>query len=171
VGLQALVGPAAAFFTFIGSMGNIPLAAVLFGNGVSFAGIMAFVFSDLVVFPVLRIQAKYYGWRMALYILGVFLVVLIAAALIMHLGFAAAGMLPDVSAARSVTDQEYFEVDYTLFLNLGFAVMSLGFVAWKAATTGLEMSGSDQLSERILFWLAMLAFVWLVGGVTLASGS
>jgi hypothetical protein len=80
-------------------------------------------------------------------------------------------MLPDVSAARSVTDQEYFEVDYTLFLNLGFAVMSLGFVAWKAATTGLEMSGSDQLSERILFWLAMLAFVWLVGGVTLASGS
>jgi uncharacterized protein len=53
--LQAVVGPAAAFFTFIGSMGNIPLAAVLYSNGVSFAGIMAFIFSDLVVFPVLRI--------------------------------------------------------------------------------------------------------------------
>jgi uncharacterized membrane protein YraQ (UPF0718 family) len=63
---QALVGPVAAFFTFIGSMGNIPLAAVLYGNGVAFAGIMAFIFSDLVVLPVLRINAQYYGWRMAL---------------------------------------------------------------------------------------------------------
>jgi len=52
---QAVIGPVAAFFTFIGSMGNIPLAAVLFSNGVSFAGVMAFIFSDLVVFPVLRI--------------------------------------------------------------------------------------------------------------------
>lgn len=52
---QSLVGPVAAFFTFIGSMGNIPLAAVLFENGVSFAGVMAFIFSDLVVLPVLRI--------------------------------------------------------------------------------------------------------------------
>lgn len=58
---HALVGPVAAFFTFIGSMGNIPLAAVLFSNGVSFAGVMAFIFSDLVVLPVLRIQAKYRG--------------------------------------------------------------------------------------------------------------
>src|SRR5690606_29655252 len=53
--VQTLVGPLAAFFTFIGSMGNIPLATVLYTNGVSFAGIMAFMFSDLVVFPVLRI--------------------------------------------------------------------------------------------------------------------
>jgi len=167
VALQSLVGPLAAFFTFIGSMGNIPLAAVLFGNGVSFAGIMAFIFSDLVVFPVLRIQAKYYGWKMALYILGVFLVVLIAAALIMHYGFAFAGMLPDPSAAKSVTEREFFAVDYALFLNVAFAAVSLGFVGWKAATTGLKMSGSDQLSERILFWLAMAAFLWLGGGVAI----
>ena len=165
VGIQTLVGPLAAFFTFIGSMGNIPLAAVLFGNGVSFAGIMAFIFSDLVVFPVLRIHAKYYGWKMALYILGVFLTVLIAAALIMHYGFAAAGMLPDAGTAERVTEREFFAVDYTLFLNLAFAVVSLGFVAWKAATTGLKMTGSDELSERVLFWLAIAAFVWLGGGV------
>ena len=56
---HALVAPAAAFITFIGSMGNIPLAAVLFGSGVSFAGVMAFIFSDLVVFPVLRINARH----------------------------------------------------------------------------------------------------------------
>uniref|UniRef100_UPI0030C8B4CE permease n=1 Tax=Yeosuana marina TaxID=1565536 RepID=UPI0030C8B4CE len=64
-----IVGPVAAFFTFIGSMGNIPLAALLFGKGVSFAGVIAFIFSDLVVFPILRINAKYYGWKMSLFIL------------------------------------------------------------------------------------------------------
>jgi len=166
--LQSLVGPLAAFFTFIGSMGNIPLAAVLFGNGVSFAGIMAFIFSDLVVFPVLRIQAKYYGWKMAFYILGVLLMALVASALIMHYGFAAAGILPDSSAAKSVTEREFFAVDYTLFLNLVFATVSIGFFTWKAATTGLKFSGSDQFSERILFWLAMAACLWLGGGVVVA---
>lgn len=69
---HVLVGPAAAFFTFIGSMGNIPLASVLFASGVSFAGIMASIFSDLIVFPVVRIHAEYYGWKMALYIAGSF---------------------------------------------------------------------------------------------------
>ena len=64
-----IVGPVVAFITFIGSMGNIPLAALLFGKGVSFAGVMAFIFSDLVVFPILRINAKYYGWKMSFFIL------------------------------------------------------------------------------------------------------
>ncbi|WP_431137705.1 permease, partial [Psychroserpens mesophilus] len=64
---HVIVGPVAAFLTFIGSMGNIPLAALLFGKGVSFAGVMAFIFSDLVVFPVLRINAKYYGWKMSIF--------------------------------------------------------------------------------------------------------
>ena len=91
---QSLVGPVAAFFTFIGSMGNIPLAAVLNGNGVAFAGIMAFIFSDLVVIPVLRINAKYYGWKMALYILAVFLLVLVATAIVLHYGFDLLSLLP-----------------------------------------------------------------------------
>uniref|UniRef100_UPI00192E5938 permease n=1 Tax=Parvularcula oceani TaxID=1247963 RepID=UPI00192E5938 len=91
---QSLVGPVAAFFTFIGSMGNIPLAAVLYGNGVAFAGIMAFIFSDLVVIPVLRINAKYYGWKMALYILAVFLLVLVATAIVLHYGFDLLSLLP-----------------------------------------------------------------------------
>jgi len=82
-----VIGPIAAFFTFIGSMGNIPLAAILFNNGVSFGGIMAFIFSDLVVFPVIRINAKYYGWKMALYILGLLFGALIATALLLHYGF------------------------------------------------------------------------------------
>ena len=165
--LQSLVGPVAAFFTFIGSMGNIPLAAVLFGNGVAFAGIMAFIFSDLVVFPVLRIQAKYYGWKMALYILGVFLAVLVASALILHYGFAAFGLLPDPGSAESVTDREFFKVDYTLFLNLVFLATSAVFTAWKAKASGIDTSLSEGLGERLLFGLALLAFAWLAAGALL----
>jgi uncharacterized membrane protein YraQ (UPF0718 family) len=165
--LQALVGPVAAFFTFIGSMGNIPLAAVLYGNGVSFAGIMAFIFSDLVVFPVLRIQASYYGWKMAIYILGVFLVVLVATALILHYGFALFGLLPDAGSAQSVTERTFFAVDYTLFLNLAFIALSAAFVTWKAKASGFDLGVSAQTGERVLFGLAMLAFAWLAAGLAL----
>ena len=165
---QTFIGPIAAFFTFIGSMGNIPLAAVLYSNGVSFAGIMAFIFSDLVVFPVLRIQARYYGWKMALYILGVFLIALIAAALIMHYGFAAFDQLPETSSAKSVTDREFFKVDYTMFLNLGFIALSIVFLIWKLKQHGVGMMSSDRITEKILFWLAILSFAWLAGGCIVA---
>lgn len=163
--LQALVGPLAAFFTFIGSMGNIPLAAVLYDNGVSFAGVMAFIFSDLVVLPVLRIQAQYYGWRMALYILGVFLVILVVCALLLHYGFAALGILP-VAEGVSVTDRAFFSIDYTFFMNLAFIALSLGFVVWRLVTEGAP-AGSSALSERILFTLACAGFLWVGVGFVL----
>ena len=162
---QSVIGPVAAFFTFIGSMGNIPLAAVLYSNGVAFAGIMAFIFSDLVVFPVLRIQAKYYGWPMALYILAVFLAILVGAALILHYGFAALGLLPDSSSAQSVTDREFFKVDYTLFLNIAFFAMSAVFFGWKAKAAGFGSLPGKGLTERTLFVLACLAYLWLALGL------
>lgn len=158
--LQCLVGPIAAFFTFIGSMGNIPLAAVLFQNGVSFAGVMAFVFSDLVVLPVLRIQAQYYGWRMALYILGMFLLVLVASAMLMHYGFAAVDMLPDPASARSVTDREFFALDYTLVFNLIFLSLSAVFLRWRWKVSGFP-GGKPEGSDKVLFALACGSFLWL----------
>lgn len=136
--LQAAVGPIAAFFTFIGSMGNIPLAAVLFSNGVSFAGVMAFIFSDLVVFPVLRIQAKYYGWKMALYILGMFLVILILTSLIMHYGLASLGMLPDASIVGDINERDFFKLDYTFFLNIFY--LSFVCYAWLLGGIALTLS-------------------------------
>ncbi|WP_454062470.1 permease [Candidatus Nitrospira salsa] len=163
--LQTLIGPVAAFFTFIGSMGNIPLAAVLFSNGVSFAGIIAFIFSDLVVFPVLRIQAQYYGWTMALYILGVFLAVLVATALLLHYGFSVLGLLPDPSMAKSVTEREFFKVDYTLFLNVAFLAMSAGFLWWNKTQNGGHDMEDTSLGEKVLYWLAIAAFIWLIGGL------
>lgn len=165
IGLQALLGPVAAFFTFIGSMGNIPLAAVLYSNGVSFAGVMAFIFSDLVVFPVLRIHAAYYGWRMAGCILAVFLVVLVVSAVTLHIGFHLLGLLPDPDAARSVTDRTFFAVDYTMALNLAFLAVSVAFVFWKARRKGFDLSIGDAWGQKILFGLAMLSFGWLAMGL------
>ena len=162
---QSLIGPVAAFFTFIGSMGNIPLAAVLYGNGVAFAGIMAFIFSDLVVFPVLRIQAQYYGWKMALYILGVFLLALVATALILHYGFAFFDLLPSHEDVKQVVERAYFKVDYTLFLNAGFILLSAGFVIWKAKAYSFMTGHGGRLSEKILMVLASLSGLWLAGGV------
>lgn len=166
--LQSIVGPIAAFFTFIGSMGNIPLAAVLFGNGVSFAGVMAFIFSDLVVLPVLRIQAKYYGWKPALYILGVFLVILVIAAMTLHYAFDALGVLPDPAAAKQITDRGFFAVNYTTFLNLGFIVMTAGFIAWKMLGKSDHMHhemGGKPLTEKLLLVAAVASFLWLGGGL------
>ncbi|MCW8127628.1 permease [Microbulbifer halophilus] len=165
--MQSLVGPIAAFFTFIGSMGNIPLAAVLFDNGVAFAGVMAFIFSDLVVLPVLRIQAQYYGWKMALYILCVFLCILVASALLLHYGFALFDLLPEGASGRSVTEREFFRVDYTLFLNLAFLALSIFLFAWRVKSEGLPALNTDSLSERILLGLAGVALAWLVIGALL----
>jgi hypothetical protein len=162
---QALIGPVAAFFTFIGSMGNIPLAAVLYGNGVAFAGIMAFIFSDLVVIPVLRVNAKYYGWKMALYILAVFLVVLVATAMLLHYGFAFFGLLPSADQVRSGTEREFFTVDYTFWFNAAFLALSAGFVGWKIKRSGWSFGIGKGALEKGLFGLAMVAYAWLVIGL------
>jgi uncharacterized membrane protein YraQ (UPF0718 family) len=165
---QTLVGPVAAFFTFIGSMGNIPLAAVLYGNGVAFAGIIAFIFSDLVVFPVLRIQARYYGWPMALYILGTFLVVLVASALLLHYGFAFAGLLPDAEAVRAVVDRAYFGLDYTAVLNAMF-IATTAFFLLRARSGGHGHGHGGLFSEPVLATVTLIALIWLVVGTGLAA--
>lgn len=164
---HVLVGPVAAFFTFIGSMGNIPLAAVLYGNGVSFAGVMAFIFSDLVVFPVLRINAVYYGWTMALYIALALLVALVGAALLLQAGFGLAGLLPEGGGMR-MTEQTFFALDYTFFLNIAFLAASgfLAWLRWGGNDGDRHGSGGDEsIIERVLFWLALASYLWLAGGL------
>ncbi|WP_027189020.1 permease [Paucidesulfovibrio longus] len=177
---NVLVGPVAAFFTFIGSMGNIPLAAVLYGSGVSFAGVMAFIFSDLVVFPVIRIHARYYGWRMALLIAAIFLAALACSALVLHWTFGAAGLLPPsgVAVAASRADAARFPLDYGFVLNLVFLAVSMG-LAWLARQNaaghdhgghgghaGHEHGGQKgEAMERALLVAALLAYGWLAGGL------
>lgn len=167
---QTLVGPLAAFFTFIGSMGNIPLAAVLFGQGVTFAGVMAFIFSDLVVLPVLRINARYYGWKMALYLLALMLVAIVIAALSMHYALAALGMLPDFSAVTAPGEREYFKLNYQLVMNVIMFTVNLALVwLWYKARANRHAHHHDHdgssLTDKVLSALAALSVVWLSGGL------
>ncbi len=170
---NTIVGPVAAFFTFIGSMGNIPLAAVLYSNGVSFAGVMAFIFSDLVVFPVIRINAKYYGWKMAFYILAVFLAALVSTAIALHYGFSLLGLLPQQATGTSPSETERFAIDYTFFLNMAFLIVT-GILAWlrfggEKKEGGMHHGGGDKgIIERLLFWLAIASYVWLAGGLVVS---
>lgn len=167
---QTLVGPLAAFFTFIGSMGNIPLAAVLFAQGVTFAGVMAFIFSDLVVLPVLRINAAYYGWKMALYILALMLVGIVFSSLAMHYALVALGLLPDFSQVTPPAEREFFKVNYQLFLNVILGVVSVVLVYfwWRARQDedGHDHDhGGASWTDRVLQVFSALAALWLVGGL------
>ncbi len=165
-----IVGPIAAFLTFIGSMGNIPLAALLFGKGVSFAGVMAFIFSDLVVFPVLRINAKYYGWKMSFFILFLLFTALIGTSLALHYSFDLLGMLPDPSQVK-IQDKEHFKIDYTFYLNIAFLTISgyliyLGFFKRKDVKHSMsEMAPKSPLLESVLKYASHICYVWLVGGI------
>jgi uncharacterized membrane protein YraQ (UPF0718 family) len=175
---QTLLGPVAAFFTFIGSMGNIPLAALLYGHGVSFAGVMAFIFSDLVVFPVLRINSMYYGWKMAGYILVMLLSGLVLVSLVMHYGLGALHLLPPAGRGAAPAEQELFTIDYGFFLNLVFIAVTLfmGWL-WNRSRQGEEDGsgdhsghhhhgdGSASLTTMILKTVSMLAMIWLGGGM------
>lgn len=168
---HVIAGPAAAFLTFIGSMGNIPLAALLFGKGVSFAGVMAFIFSDLVVFPVLRINAKYYGWKMSLFILFLLFTSLIVTSLLLHYSFDLLDLIPTKSA-QSITEKEHFQIDYTFFMNIGFLIVTgilvwFGFVKGKDVMHHKEMAPKSPLLEKILKWIAMACYLWLSIGIVL----
>jgi uncharacterized membrane protein YraQ (UPF0718 family) len=169
--LHALIGPLAAFFTFIGSMGNIPLAAVLFSSGVSFAGVMAFIFSDLVVLPVIRMNAKFYGWKMAGYIAGIFLLAIVASAVAMHWLYAAVGILPETPEKSASQSGSAFAIDFTFWMNLIFLTLT-AILAWlqirhKRKRESHSHSGSSNWRERFLAGLAITAYLWLAGGLLL----
>jgi uncharacterized protein len=123
---NAAVAPFVAALTFIGSMGNIPLATVLNANGVFFAGIMGFIYSDLMVPPLVKINAKYYGWRVALYIAAVMYVSIVFTAMILDLLFSGLNILPE--STRSIKETAQFAVDYTLWMNILFIAIAVGLV-------------------------------------------
>lgn len=170
---QTIIGPVAAFFTFIGSMGNIPLAAVLFDHGVSFAGVMAFIFSDLVVFPVLRINTVYYGWKMAAYILILLLCGLVTVSILMHYSLAVFDLLPHGGGETSIVNRRHFTINTGFFLNLLFLAGSgLLYWLWQQGKSEEEHhhhdhdhGSSKSFSDYILPTFSILAIIWLFGGL------
>src|SRR6056297_1240387 len=115
---NAIMGVAIAVISFVGSMGNVPFAVALWGGGISFAGVIAFVYADLITIPVLNVYRKYYGWTVMLYILGVFFVTMAFTGFLMEELFDVLGIVPDFAGGQTATEQEYFEINYTFYLNI-----------------------------------------------------
>ena len=128
-----LIGPLVAILSFVCSIGNVPLAAVLWNGGISFGGVLAFIFADLIVLPILDIYRRYYGAKMALFILATFYATMALAGLAVELIFKALGLVPGTRQAKVV--QASISLNYTTVLNLMFVVLA-AILVWRFVTTG-----------------------------------
>ncbi len=121
---NALLGPLVAVVSFVCSIGNVPLAAILWGSGISFGGVLAFLYADLIVLPLLDTYRRYYGWRMAAYVAAVFYATMVLAGLLMDLLFTALGAVPANTGIRAQVT--HFSLDYTAWLDLLFGGLAVG---------------------------------------------
>jgi len=119
-----LVGPLVAIVSFVCSVGNVPLAAVLWKGGISFGGVVSFIFADLIILPILDIYRKYYGWKMAAYIGLVFYVTMVVAAIIVDVAFNALHWVPQ-HPATGYAPEAMFRLNYTFWLNIIFGAVAL----------------------------------------------
>jgi uncharacterized membrane protein YraQ (UPF0718 family) len=122
-----LIGPLVAMLSFVCSIGNVPLAAVLWNGGISFGGVLAFIFADLIILPILNIYRKYYGRRMAAFLLVTFYATMAAAGLIVDLIFKLVGLVPTGARHAKVTDAGV-TWNYTTVLNIVFLVLAAALV-------------------------------------------
>jgi uncharacterized membrane protein YraQ (UPF0718 family) len=132
-----LVGPLVAIFSFVCSVGNVPLAAVLWKGGISFGGVVSFIFADLIILPILDIYRKYYGWNVMGYILLTFYITMAAAGYIVELLFGALGIIPTNRDVVAIT--EGITWNYTTVLNIIFLMLAAVLVIRFIRTGGLPM--------------------------------
>ncbi len=125
---NALVGPLIAAATFVCSVGNIPLASVLWSGGISFGGVVSFIYADLIVIPLVLIYRKYYGGKAAAYITGVLFVSMAGAGIIVDLLFAALGLIPQRPRMGGMTEHMEFAWNYTTWLDVLAAAVFLMFL-------------------------------------------
>jgi uncharacterized protein len=129
-----------AVLSFVCSVGNVPLAAVLWSGGISFAGVMAFIFADLIVLPIVAAYRKYYGTTFALRITALMFMTMVVAALAIDLLFGALGLIP---SARPSTEDVFgtIEFDYKALLN------ALALVVF-AVLFAMTLSGGHRTAEH-----------------------
>jgi uncharacterized protein len=132
-----LIGPVVAVVSFVCSIGNVPLAAVLWNGGISFGGVVAFLFADLIILPILNIYRKYYGWRMAAFIAATFYATMVLAGYAVELIFQIFGLVPRERTA-TVTDA-HLSWNYTTWLNIAFLALALALVLRFVTTGGAAM--------------------------------
>jgi uncharacterized membrane protein YraQ (UPF0718 family) len=128
-----LIGPVISMLSFVCSVGNVPLAAVLWNGGISFGGVIAFIFADLIILPIVNIHRKYYGWRTSLYLLGVSYVAMAVAGFLIELLFQALGIVPHHFQVTVLTSHPSWNVTTVLDL---VALAVAGLLGWRFLRTG-----------------------------------
>jgi len=132
-----IIGPVVSVLSFVCSIGNVPLAAVLWNGGISFGGVVSFIFADLIIIPILVIYRKYYGTRMMFAILGIFYATMVVAGYIVEFLFGGLGLVP-ASRHAKVTAQAV-TWDYTTILNIIFLVLAGALVVRFVRSGGWPM--------------------------------
>jgi uncharacterized protein len=121
-----LIGPVVSMLSFVCSIGNVPLAGVLWNGGISFGGVVAFIFADLIILPILVIYRKYYWTRMMLFILGTFYLAMVTASYIVEFIFGGLGLVPTTRDAK-VTEMA-IQWNYTTVLNIVALLVAAGLI-------------------------------------------
>ena len=128
-----LIGPVISMLSFVCSVGNVPLAVVLWNGGISFGGVISFLFADLIILPILNIYRKYYGGRMSLYLLGVSYAAMALAGFLVGGAFQLLGLAPTNHHVTVFETQPTW--NYTTFLDIAFLIL-MAVMAWRFVTTG-----------------------------------
>ena len=141
-----LIGPAVAMLSFVCSIGNVPLAAVLWNGGISFGGVIAFIFADLLILPILDIYRRYYGWRMAGFIFVTFYASMVAAGLVVEFLFRGVGIERTARDAKVMT--AHVSWNYTTYLNVVFLAIG-GLLLWRYFRRGGGWAMLKMMEEPI----------------------
>ncbi len=132
-----LIGPVISMISFVCSIGNVPLAAVLWNGGISFGGVVAFIFADLIILPILNIYRKYYGARMMAALLGIFYAAMVMAGYVVEFLFGGLGLIPEQRDAR--VGAAGIQWNYTTILNIVFLLVAAALLARFFGTGGGRM--------------------------------
>jgi uncharacterized membrane protein YraQ (UPF0718 family) len=129
-----IIGPLVAVAAFVCSIGNVPLAAVLWNGGISFGGVVSFIFADLIILPILVIYAKYYGHRMAWVLTGSFYLTMVAAGYVVELLFGGLHLIP-TGPRHAKVGETGISWNYTTWLNIVFLALA-ALLVWRFFRTG-----------------------------------
>jgi uncharacterized protein len=132
-----LIGPVVSLLSFVCSIGNVPLAGVLWNGGISFGGVVAFIFADLLIVPILVIYRKYYGMRMMLFILATFYATMVGAGYLIELIFGGLGIIP--AGRHAKVAEASVQWNYTTVLNIIFLLLAAALCYRFARSGGMAM--------------------------------
>jgi uncharacterized membrane protein YraQ (UPF0718 family) len=132
-----VVGPIVAVVSFVCSIGNVPLAAVLWNGGISFGGVISFIFADLIILPILNIYRKYYGLKMAAFVAATFYATMVLAGYAVELIFKLLHLVP--SARNASVMEAHISWNYTTWLNITFLVLAAVLLVRFFTSGGLPM--------------------------------